>query len=283
MELPQSVSIQQQGNNQILCIDNQHASMKLSLFGAQVFSFVPKHDGRERLWLSPLTHLDGSETIRGGTPLCWPWFANQFPQGSSVLPAHGFVRNQYWQMISCEEDTNGTHLVLECPNTSAQGFPYSAKLTVEITVSSELEIKLITENIGDEAFNITAALHTYFAVDDLSSYFIYGVTGEYLDKTRAMNRFTTPSNYQLSEETDRIHYSDSRAIALCNHDGSQKTEITQEGHDSIVIWNPWQEEARKVSNIPDADYVKFVCIEAAVTQELSIVPGEQHQLIQRIS
>lgn len=283
MEFPQSVSIQQQGNNQILYIDNKHASMKLSLFGAQVFSFIPKHDGRDRLWLSPLTHIDGSEAIRGGTPICWPWFANQFPQGSSGLPAHGFVRNQYWQVVSCEENTHGTRLVLECPTTSSDGFPYSAKLTVEITVSNELEIKLTTENTGNEAFNITAALHTYFAVDDLPSYFIYGMTGEYLDKTRAMERFATPSNYQLNEQTDRIHYSDSRAIALCNDDGSQKTEITQKGHDSIVIWNPWQEEVRNVANIPDTDYVKFVCIEAAITKEFCIAPGQQHQLIQRIS
>ena len=282
MELPKSVTIEQQGNNQLLCIDNQYAKAKISLFGAQVISFIPKKDGRERMWLSPLTHIDGSETIRGGTPVCWPWFANQFPEGNSSLPAHGFVRNQNWVIVSCEDSQNNTHIVLECPVTKGNGFPYSAKLTLEITISDTLVMTLITENTDDTKFSITGALHTYFAVENLPDCVIHGMSGEYLDKTQDMNRFPTPELYKLNDETDRIHYTDSKSLALCNEDDSDKTTISNEGHDSTVIWNPWKEEAKNVSNIPDADYVKFVCIEAAVTQGLTITPGEQHRLTQKI-
>lgn len=279
MQLPASVSIEKQNDNQIITIDNQYSKTKISLFGAQVFSFIRKADGRDRMWLSPLTHTDGRETIRGGTPVCWPWFANQFPNDDTTLPIHGFVRNQLWELFLVEEMNTGTRLVLHCPNTKDKGFEYSAKLTLEVLVEEQLTLSLCTENTDESPFKITGALHTYFAVDDIHQIRMNGLDGSYLDKTRNMQRFQVKKTNSIHEETDRIHFSESSELTLT--DEHQQTIITASGHDSIVIWNPW-EKAKTVSNMPNDGYLHFVCIEAAITQGIMIPPNELHVLTQII-
>ncbi len=277
MPYPSSVQQVQQGDNQILVVDNPLASARISLFGAHVTSFIPKADGRERLWLSPITKFDAKTSLRGGIPVCWPWFADQFPSDEAGLRPHGFVRTQNWQLLSSKDNADGsTELELGIETDPVPGFPGRAKLSYTITVGNSLDMILCTRNTGDTSFTITGALHTYLAVPDLNQTQIEGLVGKYIDKTRGMQEFDVPSPYGFSSETDNIHLCQVPAIKVTS--AGETTHVGASGHDSYVVWNPGAEEAKKVDNIPDQDYLKFLCTEAAITSPISIGPGETHVL-----
>ncbi len=290
MHLPSSTSIKIQNNNQIICVNNKFATAEISLYGAQVISFIPKHDQRERLWLSPHTHIDGSENIRGGIPVCWPWFASQFPNDDTSLPAHGFVRSQYWELTNAEDNSKNTRLLFRCPQVQGKGFEFQSNLTLEVLIGDSLTVTLMTENKGDVPFEVTSALHTYFAVTNIHNVHIIGLEGEYRDKTRAMQTFLASDKCCINEETDRIQLNQPNALTLIEldthsesaSDTAVETTISATGHDSVVVWNPWKEKTKQISNIPDEGYQQFVCIEAAVTQGKMIKPQEIHCLQQII-
>lgn len=276
-----SMSVNNVGNNPNYTIENTLATMSISLHGAHITSFIPKKDSRERLWMSPLTVVDGSESIRGGIPVCWPWFADLRPNGDTTLPMHGFLRTRPWQLQNVQhhqDDTTTVQFGLDIADEP--GFPNQATVALEINLGEVLTVKLVTQNTGRVAFPMTAALHTYFSVNNLADIQLQGVQGQYRDKTRDLQTFDTPNLYTITEQTDRIHTGNVAAINIL--EGKDKTTIQQTGNDSAVIWNPGKEETKKVSNIPDEDYQRFVCIESAVTQVLMVEAGETHTLTQVI-
>lgn len=282
--LPSSVQIKAERDNHIIYINNAFASAKISLFGAQVLQFQLHHDQRERLWLSPDTRLDCSEAIRGGAPLCWPWFANLFPDAekNARLPSHGFLRTQLWQLTQANETETGTTLCFSCPKTTGSGFNYHANVVLEVFVGATLRITLKVENTDSLPFTFTGAIHTYFAVHNIHQVKIQGITGQYQDKTKEMNSFQTPEDYRIQQETDRIHQTTGKSVVISQTDIEAHTHIEQFGHDSIVVWNPW-EQAKNIANIPDNGYAEFVCVECAVTEGRELQPGDVHELTQVIN
>lgn len=285
LPLPKSIQIKGEQDNKIIKVSNHLATAQISLFGAQVLQFNPHHDQRERLWLSPQTKLNCTEAIRGGAPLCWPWFGNMFPSSSeknTSLPSHGFLRSQLWQLTQADEDESGTRLCFSCPQPQGNGFKYKANVSVEVLIGATLDIALKIENIDDKAFTFTGAIHTYFAVHNINHVQLHGISGLYQDKTKEMNTFLTPEIYEINQETDRIHQIDSKSVVVSQMDIEAHTHIEQSGHDSIVVWNPWQ-KAESMNNVPDKGYLDFLCVECAITQGVELVPTEVHVLKQIIS
>lgn len=284
MQLPNNVIEQQVGSNTLLHIDNEYASCKLSMHGAHLISFIPKKDKIERLWLSELTALDGSESIRGGIPICWPWFANQQPKGFEQLGAHGYARTQLWQLDNIVNTSDATQLTLTCPVTRQTGFSGEAELTLQVTVGNTLQVSLITKNVGDESFAITQALHSYFAVNHIDEIRLTGLHGVYLDKHQALAQLETPSPYTITDATDNIHLTVASDVSLeqiTNTKQQVDRNIIMSGHDSVVVWNPWT-DASNIGNMQDSAYRNFVCVEAANTQLTQVAPGTQHVLTQEI-
>ena len=270
-----------------LLIENAWASAEISLFGAQVLSFIPHHDGRDRLWLSEKAIWDGITPIRGGIPLCWPWFgAHRDPQ----LPAHGYVRNRQWQLSECHEGINYSEFLLVPESASCTGFAGQADLSLRLRIGLDLELLLTTSNTGDTAFQFTCALHSYFRVTDIEATRLHGLQGEYSDKTRDWAILPSPEPYVFSEETDRIHLQPAADVDIeCL---SQHTRVHSSGHDSVVVWNPWEENAAAMADMNSRDYRHMLCVETALTdaknpvgqrQGLQLQPGEKHRLLQRIS
>lgn len=263
-------------NVTVLCVDNLHAHAEISLFGGQVLSFQPHRDGRERLFLSALARLDGSKSIRGGIPVCWPWFGAH-PQDNS-LPAHGYVRTRQWTLQDAFESVESTTLVLQASSTDGPGFDGSAALELHITIGSSLRLELFTRNTGTQPFPLSCALHSYFAVTDTRHTQLDGLTGTYSDKTRNWALFDTPTPYGFSEETDRIHLQACRELRIVEEHSS--TTIQSLGHDSIVVWNPWDTCAQKFPDMEAVDYTRMLCVETALTQGYQLAPGCTHLLVQ---
>lgn len=287
MQSSTSIQFQQVSENTILEIENTAAKARISLFGGHVLSFIPKHDNKDRLWLSPLTKLDTSEAIRGGVPVCWPWFSNQFPSDHLTsselrLPSHGYARTRFWHLhsINCVSPEL-TEVTLTFEANDMPGFPHQAKLQYQITIGKELTLSVEIQNLDGHDFDFTGALHTYFSTDNVENAEVLGLTGDYKDKTQGFDRFETPAHYKITGEVDRVHLTDESRVTI--REGQMNTFIEMLGHDSVVVWNPGSDLAKTMGNVSETGFPKFLCIEAAITSEKTVAAKSSHNLIQKIA
>ena len=257
-------------------IDNAHATVSISLWGAQILSFKPKHDNRERLFKSNKIVLDGSKSLRAGIPVCWPWFAQR-----DGYQKHGYVRTRNWQVLSAEDNPDYTEIVLAPLDMIGKGFGGTAELSLTVRVGNTLSVTLTTINRGKEAFEFNSALHTYFLVDDIKEVELKGLSGTYSDKTQNWAMLETPEPYRFTEETDRIHLNPVKDVTISEPKGEIGVESV--GHDSVVVWNPWAENSANMRDMGPEAYRRMVCVETAVTQGKTLQPGESHSLAQVVS
>lgn len=262
-----------------LDIENAHATATISLLGAQVLSFKPKHDGRERLFVSDKASMDGSKPVRGGIPVCWPWFGAH--KTDPALPAHGFVRSRVWNFVGHEDDDTCTRILLEAPDTTHPGFDGTASLKLEVLLCRELTLKLHTRNTGTTPCTLTMALHSYFSVDDVRECRLDGLHGTYSDKTRDWAMLETPEPYVFDEETDRVHLHAAPELRIV--EPRHTINVCSDGHDSIVVWNPWSTGVGKFADMSGEGWQRMLCVETAVTQGLELAPNQAHVLQQTIA
>lgn len=275
-----STLLERQLSPQLTCleIENAHATARISLLGGQLLSFMPKHDGRERLFISGKAVMDGSKPVRGGVPVCWPWFGAH--KANPAYPAHGFVRTRVWNFVRHEDHADYTCVVLEAPDTTHPGFDGSASVTLEVLIGRELTLKLHTRNTGTTSCRLTMALHTYFNVHDVRDCTLEGLYGTYSDKTRDWALLPTPQPYRFTEETDRIHLLAAPELRII--EPACATTVRSTGHDSIVVWNPWSSGVVNFADMGSDGWQKMLCVETAVTQGLELAPGQGHTLAQAI-
>jgi glucose-6-phosphate 1-epimerase len=278
MLLTDSTTIITRDNIQLLHIENAFACAEISLFGGHILSFKPKHDHRERLWVSQHAFFNAKKPIRGGIPICWPWFGAH--KSKTNLAAHGYVRTQTWQIISCEETGTGTTVTLKPHTSTGDGFEGDAQLVLVVHVGQQLTIQLCTTNLGDTPLIYNCALHSYFAISDIKQCELLGLSKQYSDKTRGYQMFDTAQTYTFNEETDRVHLEQPKTLTIA--DGEIETDILSSGHDSIVVWNPWQEKSISMGDMADDGYLKMLCVETAITQGQDVAPKATHMLQQII-
>lgn len=275
-----SISISESNGLSFLNVNNEFASAKISLFGGHVLSFVPALDGKDRLWVSPHAYLNGERPIRGGIPICWPWFANDHGKEAGELPSHGFLRTQVWQLAESSEDESGTTLALTPSFTRAEGFEHDCNVVLRIHVGASLRVAIETENTGVAPFSFNTALHTYFHVNHIKDTELVGITGEYKDKLDDWAVKPTPEPYTIDAETDRIHLSAVKQATI-SVDSTEFTDVISEGNDSLVVWNPLQ-GAASISDMDPFGYKHMLCVESSVTKGLKLEPGEKFELAQII-
>lgn len=308
MQQTNSITLIKRGQVDVLHIENQHAIAQVALFGAHVLSFKPKSDNRERLWLSETAIFDNRTPIRGGIPICWPWFSDAHNQPRNDLPSHGFLRNQIWQLDESKEDSDVTRLYLSPTTTKGPGWDYDCQCGLTIEIGKTLKISLHTtslenhgqplepENHGQPLENnhgqalekdhldhrglpINCAFHSYFAVNNIENTKLRGLEGVYLDKTQNWKCLSTPEPYVFCAETDRIHLTKTPKVTISD---DFETHIYSQGHDSIVVWNPWSKINQKMKDMHDNGYQNMLCVETAITQPHFLLPGEHMVLIQNI-
>jgi glucose-6-phosphate 1-epimerase len=276
-----STLTERQLSPQLTCLDieNAHATATVSLLGGQVLSFKPKHDSRERLFVSENARMDGSKPVRGGIPVCWPWFGAH--RGNAAHPAHGFVRTRNWRLVGNEDFHTHTRLVLEATDTVHPGFEGTASLRLEVLVGRELTLNLLTRNTGKAPCRLTMALHTYFSVSDVRECILEGLRGSYSDKTLNWAMLETPAPYRFTAETDRIHLQAAPQLRIVEPQCA--TTIRSAGHDSIVVWNPWSTGVGAFADMSSDGWLRMLCVETASTQGLQLESGQTHTLTQIIS
>jgi len=263
-------------------ITNSHARSAIALQGAHVMSFQPSGE-QPVIWMSPAAQLAPGKSMRGGVPVCWPWFGAHATE--SNFPAHGFARTVSWQIAASEAlPDGGTRITLELPQgaiPSAQ-WSHACNVRLVVTVGKTLALELITENTGNAVFEISEALHTYFAISDVDNISITGLEGcAYLDKVEGFRRKTQSGAITIASEVDRV-YINTEADCLIEDRGlKRRIRIAKRGSRSTVVWNPWIEKTIKMGDLgSDTGYRGMLCVESANAAEnvVSIAPGTTHSL-----
>ncbi len=167
--------VEGEGGFAFVKIHNDKADALISLYGGQVLSYQ-KPQQPDVFFLSDKAYYQNGKAIKGGVPICWPWFGND-PQNKG-RPAHGFARNSLWQLSAAEQLENGDTLVelqLSPNELSRPLWPHDFLLSLKVTVGDELTLQLTTHNKDPQAFEITQALHTYFALESIDALRISGL------------------------------------------------------------------------------------------------------------
>ncbi len=233
------------------------------LHGAHLASFRTSEHG-ELLWMSDKAVYAAGKALRGGLPICFPWFGAH-PTGGQ-LPAHGFARTTAFQFEGSER--RGDNVVAELSLTSSPQtrplFPYAFMARMRISVGRELSVAFEVENTGAEAFDYELALHTYLGVSDVRNVELVGLAGaSYDDKVSgARGCVEGPAPLRFVGETDRVYDSTERVTVL---DPARKRRllIDKTSSGTTVVWNPWLDKARRMSDFDDGAWPRMLCVEAA--------------------
>lgn len=256
-------------------IDHLTCKARVALHGAQVMSWRPQGE-EEVLYLSPDAVYREGKAIRGGIPICWPWF-NAHPTDPDA-PSHGIARTRFWEMIGAEEDEDGVTLRFEMEDGL-----WKSEVTVEAGL--DLVVSMETLNASEIPIVVSGALHSYFSVSDIANVRVVN-----LEDTEFHNTVGEPTMRKqkgaisFGGEVDAIY--DSAGKVLLVDDISGRTILIEKGGSpSTVVWNPWAEKAAAMGDMPDDGFRKFCCIEAAIANDKAVVvmPGSSHVLSTRIS
>lgn len=246
------------------CISLQYgnATAVVSLYGAQVLSYQAT-TGQDTLWLSPLAQWHNQTPIRGGVPVCWPWFGpadNKVNPNLASLPNHGVVRTAMWQLKSQHADDKAACVVLE---TTVDNLPhYQGRITLQLQVSltNTLSINLRC----DTPLLQQAALHSYFATSSLANTQVQPLPAQYADKVSATVVAASSDRAEFNAEVDRVYSATAGELTILN--GTKEVKLTQSGHDASVVWNPWLKRSKQIGDLADDSYLQFICVETARLQ-----------------
>ncbi|MSP87088.1 MAG: D-hexose-6-phosphate mutarotase [Methylotenera sp.] len=269
-------------------IDNRHATAKIALQGAHIMHWQPKSTDQPVFWLSSNARYIAGRSIRGGVPICWPWFGAH-PTDSSYCP-HGFARVIPWKMIkSCRMPNGTTRILLEMTQTeiTKKQLSYPYKLTLEITVGNYLRLEITTTNLADHPFMIGEAYHTYFNVSDVQNTQITGLENlVYSDKVEGYVRNVQHGPLQFNGEFDRVYLNSDEDCIIRDSGFNRAIRVSKSGSKTTVVWSPG---AEKVTQMPDMgapnEWRKMLCVESANAMENSVIifPRESHTMVTEYS
>lgn len=269
-------------------IDNRHATAKIALQGAHVMHWQPKTTEQPVLWLSSNARYTQGRSIRGGVPICWPWFGAH-PTDSSYCP-HGFARVIPWQVKkSCKMPNGTTRILLEMTQTEVakKQLSYPFQLTLEITVGNYLRLEMKTKNLAHHPFMIGEAYHTYFNVSDVKNTQVTGLENlVYSDKVEGYLRNVQHGPLKFDGEFDRVYINSDEDCIIRDSGFHRAIRIAKSGSNTTVIWTPGAEKAAQLTDMGEPDeWRKMLCVESANAMEnsVTIFPGESHTLVTEYS
>jgi glucose-6-phosphate 1-epimerase len=267
---------------QYLEIDNPLATGRIALQGAHVIGWQPKFLTQPVLWLSSNARFVKARSIRGGVPICWPWFGAH-PTDSSYCP-HGFARVIPWRVADIDATPTGaTRIILEMIDTpeAKRQLSYPYALSVTITIGRRLRIEMSTTNKADHPFVIGEAFHTYLNISDIENIKIKGMQDcVYADKILKYERHVEHGSLTFDgSEFDRVYIDHSIDCAIHDTGFNRIIHVSKSGSDTTVVWSPGAEKVAQMSDMGEPDeWRKSVCVETtnALDNMVVINPGRTH-------
>jgi glucose-6-phosphate 1-epimerase len=277
MSYPQGMSLAELalGVEQIL-LAGDGFSARIALLGGQLLDYG-RGEQPPLFYLSSQSAYQPGKAIRGGVPVCWPWFGAH--PSDAAQPAHGVARQQLWTLAEASRDGEVFHVKLSAPRHGE----LSAELDFRIG-PDDIAIELTTANHGALPQTVSAALHSYFAVSDIDSVELLGLEGAPAHDKLSDRRLNLPAlPFRFDGEVDLVAYRGG-AITLQDAGWRRAVRIASAGSHSAVVWNPAPAKAQRLADLPDADWRRFVCVETANAGDdaRTLAPGAAHKLACRV-
>jgi len=257
------------------------AEADMYLHGAHVTHWQPA-GAKPVLFLSEKSDFAPGKAIRGGVPICFPWFGAR--SDGKTGPSHGFARIEEWELAFAALAGDEARLMFTLgPSELSRSLGFDHfRVAYEVIVGSTLTLRLTVANTGTEPMHFEEALHAYFAVGDVRQASLSGLEGAvYRDKTDGMREKTAPEGpLRLSSETDRVFPANRAALTIHDPVEQRKIRIEKTNSATTVVWNPWSELAAKLADLADDAWPGFLCVETAntATDAITLGPGETHAM-----
>jgi D-hexose-6-phosphate mutarotase len=255
------------------------AEAHVYLHGSHVAHFQPAGE-RPVLWMSGQSRFESGKPIRGGVPICFPWFGPK--AGAADAPLHGLVRSRPWGLHAVTPDDGRLRATLELSSDESTlgHFPHELRVSLDVTVGAALSLALTVRNTGPSRFAFEEALHSYFAVSDVRQVLLRGLEGvAFVDKTAGgVRRAGESAPIAITGETDRVYLGTGSTVTIEDPGWGRRIAVAKTGSRTTVVWNPWVARAKAMPDFGDDEWTGMVCVETANALEdaVSLAPGESH-------
>jgi len=267
-------------STELIQLANAHWQVEVTSHGGQVLRAWHRKSPHAVIFCGRKAEILPGKAIRGGVPVCWPWFgASEIPG----RPIQGFARTAKWETDVMEKDF--IRFVLPEKNVPEELRDFPFELFSEIRLSESLEISLVMKNTGSVPVNISCALHTYFAVSDCEKVSIAGLKNTPFTVKGGAEEVDRDDQLVIKGEVCRLYCPQSQALTLHDPDWQRDIVIEKHNYNSTLGWNPGAERCAQIGDLADEEYHDFLCIEAnrAGSDTLTLLPDKTILLGQRIS
>ena len=265
------------------------AQLDICQQGGQILSYFPDINQPPVIWLSACAEYQQGQSVRGGVPVCWPWFGDiqynpAVVQKSTTAdaPFHGLARTLDWQLMHSSADQQGVQVSLQLDASQGlPGWPHAARVQLQIELAERLTIRLDNHNLGTQPLAISQALHSYFAVSDIQQTQVEGLAGcAYHDSLEGWQLREQDGALNFTGETDRIYLQVPEQLQIIDPGWQRRIHLRTQGSQSAIVWNPWIAKAQTLSGFADDAWQQMLCIESAnvLDDHLVLAACEQHCL-----
>ena len=263
-------------------ISNKYAEADICLYGAQITSYKP-YRTMDILWMSPDSFFEKGKAIRGGIPICFPWFGPH--KSDSSKPQHGFARLMFWDVVEVSsQPTGGTIVRLQlCSSSETKtywDFDFCAEL--QFVIGKKLEVSFKVTNTSSETFEYTSALHSYFNISSIEEIAIVGLKDtRYQNQLDSGDYIQKEENLEIHKPTTHHYYNTESPCVIIDPYFGRRIQIEKSNSRCTTVWNPWEETCKEIVDMPDDAYQTFVCVETvnSINDEIRVAPGEAYETI----
>jgi glucose-6-phosphate 1-epimerase len=264
-----------------LAIATDAAEAHIYLHGAHLTHYRPAGAAQPLLFMSRCSQFAAGQPIRGGVPVCFPWFSGK-PEVPNA-PGHGFARLRQWQPQRLERrgDDVVVDMTLSDDDDGRAMWPHRFKATMRFVIGAQLEMTLQVLNIDDQPFTFTEAMHTYLLVGDVRQVRISGLEdADYHSKVKSDVRPAPGQPITFNSVTDRVYCNNTARCVLHDPVFDRRIIVDKAGSKSTVVWNPWIDRAQAMPDFGDEEWPSMVCIETANAHDdtVTLRPGETHEM-----
>lgn len=268
------------GDLPAVVVSSPVAQGAIFLHGGQVTSWIPARTGADALFVSRQAVWRPDRAIRGGIPVCFPWFGAH--PTNPRAPSHGFARLREWRLDSIVQHDDEVAVTVDHSSdaTSRELWPHDFHLRLRVAFGTSLQIDLTVTNPGRETFSFEEALHTYFAVDDIRSTSVSGLDGaRYLDTVGGIREMQQQGDIRFEAETDRIYFATGGAT-ITDSSRPRRITVNKKNSGNTVVWNPWIARATALADFGDDEWMQMLCVETCNVRDEAIVldAGQSHTM-----
>ena len=261
------------------------ATGEMYLHGAHATSWKPA-GAEEVVFLSSRSRWEDGQAIRGGIPVCFPWFRAK--SDDPHAPAHGFVRTKAWQLESILQrgDAISVSMFTQSDESTKRWWPADFRLVHRATFGTELQLELEVTNTGTTAVRFQEALHTYHRVGHVETARLHGLDEvRYLDNTDSNREKVQHGDVVIASQTDRAYLTAQPEVELEDPTLHRRIQIAKENSATTVVWNPWVEGARALADLGDDEWTQMFCVEASNVLDCAVElePGKLHRMAAKIT